>query len=77
MNPFIFGLWDFWLNEQGIANLISIPQLQKDGYIIDYNTKRDWVVTKPEVKTLLFQKYLGMCKVMPYLDICGTKTPLF
>ena len=34
-----YGLWNFWLNKQGIANLISIPQLEKDGYTIDYNTK--------------------------------------
>ena len=29
-------LWNFWLNEQGIANLFSIPQLEKDAYLIDY-----------------------------------------
>ena len=50
----LFGLWDLWLNEQGIANLFSIPQLEKDGCVIEYNTNRDWVVTTPEVKTLLF-----------------------
>ena len=44
-----YGLWNFWLNEQGIANLLSIPQLEKNGYLIDYNTKRDWAVTSPEV----------------------------
>ena len=22
-----YGLWNFWINEQGIANLLSIPQL--------------------------------------------------
>ena len=37
----IYGLWSFWLNEKGIANLLSIPQLEKDGYTIYYNTKRD------------------------------------
>ena len=31
----IYGLWSFWLNEKGIANLLSIPQLEKDGYTID------------------------------------------
>ena len=30
-----YGLWNFWLNEQGIANLLSITQLEKDGYTID------------------------------------------
>ena len=64
-----YGLWNFWLNEQGIANLLYIPQLEKDGYTIDYNTKRDWVVTTPEGKCLLFKKETGMCEGMPYLDV--------
>ena len=42
-----YGLWNFWINEQGIANLLSIPQIEKDGYTIDYNTKRYWVVKTP------------------------------
>ena len=50
-------------------NLLSTPQLDKYGYIIDYNTKHDWVLTTPEVKTLLFNKYAGMFKGRPYLDI--------
>ena len=33
-----------WLNCNGIANLLLIPQLEEDGYVLDYNTKRDWVV---------------------------------
>ena len=65
-----YYLMNFLLNEQGIANLLSIPQLEKDGYLIDYNTKRDWAVTTPEGKTLLFKKDVGMCKGMPYLDTC-------
>ena len=30
-----FGLWDFWLNEKGIANLLSITQLEKYEYVIE------------------------------------------
>eukprot|EP00957_Ditylum_brightwellii_P129421 9872844-Ditylum_brightwellii.AAC.1 len=37
-----YGLWSFWLNKKGIANLLSISQLEKDGYTINYNTKRNW-----------------------------------
>ena len=65
-----YGLWSFWLNEKGIANLLSIPQLEKDGYTIDYNTKRNWVVTTPLGKCLLFKSDTGLCAGMPYLDIC-------
>ena len=53
-----FGVWEFWLNEQGIVNLISVPQLEKYGYVIDYKTNRDWVVIMTEGKTLLFRKML-------------------
>ena len=66
----IFGPWSFWLNENGIVNLLSILQLEKDGYTVDYNSKRDWVVTTPAGKCLLFKPDTGMCAGMPYLDIC-------
>ena len=35
-----YGLWSFWLNEKGIANLLSIPQLEKDGYTPSTTTPR-------------------------------------
>ena len=35
------GLFEFWLNEHGIANLLSILQLEKDGFIVDYNTNQN------------------------------------
>ena len=66
-----YGKWHFWLNDQGIANLLSIPQIEKDGYVIDYNTYRDWVVTTPEGKTILFHKYFGMCEGTTCLDVRG------
>ena len=64
-----YGWWSFWLNEKGIVNLLSIPQLKKDGYTINYNTKRDWAVTTPSGKCLLFKSDTGLCAGMPYLDI--------
>ena len=51
-------------------NLLSIPQLEKDGYTIDYNTKRNWVVMTSSGKCLLFKSHTGLCVGMPYLDIC-------
>ena len=65
----VYGLWSFGLNKKGIANLLSIPQLEKDGYTIDYNTKRNWVVMMPSGKCLLFKADTGLCAGMPYLDI--------
>ena len=48
---------------------LSIPQLEKDGHTIDYNTKRNWLVTTPSDKCLLFKADTGLCVGMPYLDI--------
>ena len=36
-----------WLNEKGVANLISIPMLEKDGYRVSKTTTGEWkVVTR-------------------------------
>ena len=65
----VYVLWTFWLNKKGIVNLLSIPQLEKDGYTINYNTKQDWVVMTPSGKCLLFKTdSTGLCAGMPYLD---------
>eukprot|EP00804_Cyclotella_cryptica_P005158 CCRYP_018674-RA/>CCRYP_018674-RA protein AED:0.59 eAED:0.44 QI:0/0/0/0.5/0/0/2/0/146 len=34
----------FWLNENGIANLISAPQLELDGYKLEYKSDGGWLV---------------------------------
>ena len=67
----LFGICDFCLNEQCIANLLSVPPHEKDGYVLDYITNCDWVVTTPEGKTIFFQKDVGMCNGIPYLDVRG------
>ena len=42
-----YRVFKMWLNRNGTANLLSIPQLEQDSYIIDYNTARNWVVRTP------------------------------
>ena len=42
-----------WLNENGIANLISIPKLEADGYTVWTDTKREWIVSTPTWKLSL------------------------
>ena len=64
-----YGLWEFWLNSQGIANLLSIPQLERDGYEVDYNTKRKRVVTTPSGESIVFKRDTGVCAGMPYIDM--------
>ena len=64
-----YGLFKMWLNKNGIANLLSIPQLEQDGLVIGYNTKRNWTVTTPQGKEIVFRKDIGLCEGMPYIDM--------
>ena len=57
------------LNENGIANLISIPKLEADGYVVKTDTKGEWQVFTPEGGTIPFQRDKGMCVGMPYIDL--------
>ena len=63
-----FGKLRVWLNENGIANLLSIPQLEKDGYSVSTN-KGQWKVFTPEGNTIRFKRDTGMCVGMPYIDL--------
>ena len=62
-----------WLNERGIANLLSIPMLENAMYIVSTHTKGDWVVTTPKVKKIIFKRDTGVCKGMPYIILCEYK----
>ena len=42
-----YGDLQVWLNEQGVANLISIPMLEKDGYSVSKTTNGEWKVVTP------------------------------
>ena len=53
----------------GIANLLSIPQLEEEGYVVDYNTERNWVVTSPKGNKITFKKGTGMYHGMPYINL--------
>ena len=43
----LFGVFEMWLNRGRIANLLSIPQLEEDGFKVRYDTDGDWIVTSP------------------------------
>ena len=70
------GLFKMWLNHDGIANLLSIPQLEENRYQIDYNIRCDWVVTTPQGKKIKFKRDKGMCNHMPYIDVHEDKEGL-
>ena len=61
-----------WLVESGITNLFGVLQLEADGFTIENNTKRDWVVTTPEIEEILFKKYTGKCKGFSFIKM-GSK----
>ena len=58
-----------WLQEQGIANLILLPELETMGYKVNYNTDREWVVKFPKGKITVFKHDTGLCKGMPYIQL--------
>ena len=71
-----YGRSRVWLNERGIANLLSVPMLEEAGYIVSLHTKKYWEVTTPEGVTITFRRDTGICKGMPYIDLREEKTGL-
>ena len=55
----------------GIANLLSLPQLERDGFTIKYQTNSDWIITSPQGKEIVLKKDTGRCDRFPYLDVRG------
>ena len=64
-----YGQSRVWLNEQGIADLLSVPMLEESGYIVSSHTKKEWEVTNPEGVIITFKRDTGICKGMPYIDL--------
>ena len=58
-----WGKFHIWVNEQGIANMLSILCLEADGYNISYDTKKEWVVTTPEGTRIKSKQDTGLCKI--------------
>ena len=71
-----WGEFQAWLNEKGIANLLSIPMLEAAGYIVTSHTKKDWVVFTPKGKKIVFKRDTGITKGMPYIDLRTNKAGL-
>eukprot|EP00956_Cyclotella_meneghiniana_P039152 scaffold166732_cov36-Cyclotella_meneghiniana.AAC.1 len=66
------GYWNdlpFWVNNSGIANLLSLPKLEKSGWQIQYKTGGEWQALSPGGQMLTFKKDSGLCNGMPYLDL--------
>ena len=68
-------LFHMWLVCNGISNLLSLPQLELEGYCITYDTLTNWVIHVPygPLRTLrtelVLKRGVGVCKGFPYLDM--------
>ena len=64
-----YGRLRVWMNENGIANRISIPKFEADGYVVRTDTKGELQVVTSEGETIPFKRDKGMCVGMPYIDL--------
>ena len=58
-----------WLNQQGIANLLSIPQLEEDGFHVTSDTLKEWILITPQGKRIVFKRNTGLCNMMPSINM--------
>ena len=63
------GLFHMWLVCNGIANLLSLPHLEEDGFCATYDTWKHWEIYCPNETDFILKKDVGICKGFPYLDI--------
>ena len=58
-----------WLNEGGIANLLSIPQLEKDGFRVTSDTHGEWIIHSPQGEKFHFKRDTGALENIPCIDV--------
>ena len=64
-----YGKFHMWVNKNGMANLISIPCLEQEGYHIKYYSDDQWVVKTPQGVIIPFKRDTWVTRVMPYIDM--------
>jgi hypothetical protein len=63
-------LFHLWLVRNGLANLLSLPQLEDNGFYVEYHKGRKWVVTTPQGNEIVFKhKEEGICRGFTYIDM--------
>ena len=65
----MLDMFYMWLVQNGIANLLSIPCLERDGFRVSYDTNTCWLVHCPDGMILKFKKDTGVCEGFPYIDL--------
>ena len=66
---YLLDMFNMWLVEAGIANLLSIPCLERSGCKVSYGDDSVWRVKCPNGGTLSFKKDVGVCEGFPYVDL--------
>ena len=54
---------------QDMANLLSIPQLEHDGFKVKYHTGGQWIVTCPDNTEIIFVNDTWVTDGFPYMKI--------
>ena len=52
----VLDMFCMWLVRSGIANLLSLPTLERDGYVCSYHTNSPWIVECPDGTILKFKR---------------------
>ena len=65
----LLDMFNVWLVEHGIANLLSIPTLERDGHKVTYDSWDAWQVHTPDGLILTFKKDEGVCEGFPYINL--------
>ena len=64
----LLGALQAWLVRNGVANLGSLPALERLGFRIKYDTLDEWVVISPKGgATIVFKRDTGRCDRFPYV----------
>jgi len=63
------SLFEIWLIHNGIANLLSVAQLELDGFRLMYAVCTTWYIYCPDGTVLKLKRNKGLCECSPYLDI--------
>jgi hypothetical protein len=67
------NLFDLWLVRNGIANPLSLPQLEADRFTFSYHTGGNWIVITPQGNEITFhRKKNGVCHGFLYFNMHST-----
>ena len=58
-------LFWMWLVRNGIGNLLSLPWLKKNGFIVTYDSRTCWKIHCPDGTVLTLKEDTGLCEGFP------------